>query len=328
MDSVYGAGDYLQKREAASACPMLPESVAQGKSYGDWLVSLLLARPEAAALWEAADLEPEALWSGTDAPWKICFHDAEAFRERPAASAIATLAPLPERSAPFFDREVLEFVYPYRRETEMPAKVTATQLKGRTLDEEIAENAAHTPRPRPLNQPRFRWKEHGLTAAERGTATHLLLQYLDFSGADPAEQASALVEKKLLAPEQAAAVEMKAVRRFLASPLAEEIRRSPSVLREYRFTLLLDAKDYDPASVSGDKILLQGVVDCCYETADGWTVVDFKTDHVSGETARNERAERYRSQLNAYSQALERVLEKQVTRRVLYFLTPGEAVEI
>ena len=41
-----------------------------------------------------------------------------------------------------------------------------------------------------------------------------------------------------------------------------------------------------------------------------------------------DRAERYRPQLEAYSLALTRVLEAPVTRRVLYFLTPGEAVEI
>ena len=74
-------------------------------------------------------------------------------------------------------------------------------------------------------------------------------------------------------------------------------------------------------------MLLQGVVDCCFETGDGLVVVDFKTDRVSGgETAL--RAEHYRPQLEAYSAALERVLEKPVVRRVLYFLTPGETVEL
>ncbi len=63
----------------------------------------------------------------------------------------------------------------------LPAKVTATQLKGRPADEEIAEYAAHTPYLRPLSQPNFRRERQGLTPAERGTATHLVLQYLDFS---------------------------------------------------------------------------------------------------------------------------------------------------
>ena len=74
--------------------------------------------------------------------------------------------------------------------------------------------------------------------------------------------------------------------------------------------------------------MLQGVVDCCFETTQGITVVDFKTDHVRTPEEVTERAERYRPQLEAYSLALERVLEKKVVRRTLYFLTAGQTVDI
>ena len=108
----------------------------------------------------------------------------------------------------------------------------------------------------------------------------------------------------------------------------EEIRRSGRVLREYRFTLLMDAALYDPSAQAGDEMLLQGVVDCCFETETGLTVVDFKTDRVRTPEEVSERAERYRPQLEAYSRALERVLERPVTRRVLYFLVPGSGVDL
>ncbi|MFR0769627.1 MAG: hypothetical protein ACLSHO_08640 [Dysosmobacter sp.] len=70
-----------------------------------------------------------------------------------------------------FDPALLTFRYPYQRETTLPAKLTATQLKGRALDQEIAEDAYHTPYIRPLVQPKFRREKKGLTPAERGTAT-------------------------------------------------------------------------------------------------------------------------------------------------------------
>ena len=70
------------------------------------------------------------------------------------------------------------------------------------------------------------------------------------------------------------------------------------------------------------------VVDCWFETPDGLTVVDFKTDRVFTEEELTERAELYRGQLSAYTLALERVLERPVTRRVLYFLSVGRAVEV
>ena len=121
---------------------------------------------------------------------------------------------------------------------------------------------------------------------------------------------------------------MEALERLLASPLAEEIRRGSRVLREYPFTLLMDAREVDPDAVSGDQILLQGVVDCCFETAEGLTVVDFKTDRVFRREDVLRRAETYRSQLEAYSRALAKVLERPVVRRVLYFLEAGKAIEL
>ena len=137
-----------------------------------------------------------------------------------------------------------------------------------------------------------------------------------------------LAERALLTAEQAAAVDVPALERFLSSPLAEEIRESEKVLREYRFTLLMDARDYDPGVGQGETMLLQGVVDCCFETAEGLTVVDFKTDRIRTAEELQARAEHYRPQLEAYSRALERVLERPVARRTLYFLQTGETVEV
>ena len=131
-----------------------------------------------------------------------------------------------------------------------------------------------------------------------------------------------------LTQQQAQAVDIPALERFLSSPLAEEIRQGKNLLREYRFTLLMEASRYDPRAAAGDTMLLQGVVDCCFETEEGITVVDFKTDRVFSEEEIQSRAEVYRSQLEAYSAALEQVLEKKVVRRVLYFLPAGKAKEV
>ena len=74
-------------------------------------------------------------------------------------------------------------------------------------------------------------------------------------------------------------------------------------------------------------MLLQGVVDCCFETLLGVTVVDFKTDHVNNSTVMARAAE-YRPQLAAYSRALADILGKPIVRRVLWFFTLDRAVEI
>ena len=391
IDSVYSAEKHLQKLAASTGYPVPPETVAEGKSFGDWILMALLARPEAENLRQLArvELSPDMMYEYqmNDRPWKIDLHDAkniEDLSRETRADGETAAAPL-DRGAESnafscppcqrgeadavsggvginnnenLDLNLLSWQYDYQRETEIPAKVTATQLKGRILDDEISENAGVLPvdenagnfgkitdsenaeeipenagaYARPLKQPKFLWKSHGLTPAERGTATHLILQYLDFNDLNfnPEKRIQDLVLKKLLTPEQAEGADVKAIARFLKSPLADEIRGAKSVWREYPFMILMDAPEYDKnlKSQSGDKILLQGVVDCCFETDNGLVIVDFKTDHVYGRDQIQERARKYQAQLYAYSRALERVLEKPVIRRVLYFLSPGAAVEI
>ena len=67
------------------------------------------------------------------------------------------------------------------------------------------------------------------------------------------------------------------------------------------------------------------MVDLFAVTHGAVTVVDFKTDRVSGDGLAR-RAEEYCPQLQAYSRALEQILELPVTRRGLYFFHAGEAV--
>ena len=326
VDSMYFAQSRLQKMAAMASCPVRPETVASCRTFGEWLLLPLLCRPEAAPLRAMADVQVEALYTGDTAPWQVFTHSAEEFRSCAASAATPDDEVVGEGKT--FDPALLEFRYPYELESRLPSKVTATQLKGRTLDREIAENAVHAPYIRPLSQPRFRQERAGLTPAERGTATHLVLQYLDFCGGDVPAQVQRLLKRSLLTEQQAEAVDVEALERFLTSPLAEEIRRGKNVLREYPFTLLMDARELEPGAAAGDQVLLQGVVDCCFETAEGLTVVDFKTDRVFRQEDVLRRAETYRSQLEAYSRALSKVLERPVVRRVLYFLEAGKTAEL
>ena len=126
--------------------------------------------------------------------------------------------------------------------------------------------------------------------------------------------------------QQAEAVDTERIRAFLATPLAQEIRQARQVWREYRFALLMPAALYDPAA-EGEELMLQGVVDCAFRTKEGLVVVDFKTDRLApGEEP--QRAEEYRPQLEAYAQALERVMEEKVCRKVLYFFSTGATINL
>lgn len=113
-------------------------------------------------------------------------------------------------------------MYPHQAVTAVPTKITATQLKGRELDQEIAEGTETVRRPAAPEKPLFLQEKRGLSAAERGTAIHLVMQYLPLDTAPTAEavtaQVQALAQRRLLTAAQAEAVDVKGHRGVPARP--------------------------------------------------------------------------------------------------------------
>ena len=320
------AGGRVADLMALSDCPVLPEAVDSGKCMGDWIMLPLLQRSEAGALRAFAGQNSEGRFFAAETPWTVCVHDGLQFAAPVQQSDAAAEERAPQREELPADFAALSYRYPYAEQTAFPAKLTATQLKGRAIDEEISENTTLPPRLRNLCKPKFLAGKTALTGAERGTALHLVMQDLDFF-CEPNEQSvraqiEAMRAQRKLTEEQAKAADVHAIVRFLRSDLAARIRKSKQVEREYRFSLLRPVRDFSSLDAD-DSVLLQGVVDCFFEEDGELVVVDFKTDRI-GRTQIEERAEYYRPQLEAYSMALMRVMGKKVREKVLYFFSVGE----
>lgn len=327
IDCRKGMEKKLRDLTAMTGIPVPPEAVADADSPGEWVLLSLLHTTQAAALHGMAGVRPEALTQAPDS-WSI-----RLWHENGEASGTA-VEDAEEAGVPQDftepDRAALDFVYPHAAVTTVPTKITATQLKGRELDQEVAEGAGTVRRPSEPEKPRFLQEIHGLSAAERGTAIHLVMQYLPMDTAaeeqSVAAQVQALEQRRLLTPAQAEAVDKRAIAAFLRSPLADRIRGAEQVWREYRFALLMPAERY-AGGAEGEEMLLQGVADCVFRKDGALTVVDFKTDRVTAEEA-PARAEIYLGQLQAYSDALSRIMEMPVERRVLYFFQCGQEISL
>ena len=317
----------LRELAVLTGSPVMPEAVAAAKSPGEWLLLSLLHTHEAAPLHALAGIRPETL---TPIPegWTI-----RLWRGNGGDTGDGISVPAERRDTQTYtqpDRAALAFEYPHQAVTTIPTKLTATQLKGRELDQEIAEGAGTVRRPAAPEKPRFLQAVRGLSAAERGTAIHLAMQYLPLD-TEPTEEAvrsqvRMLEQRRLLTPEQAEAVDAKSIAAFLRSPLAARIQSAERVWREYRFALLMPAERYAKGA-EGEELLLQGVADCVFEENGALTVVDFKTDRVTAEETL-QRAELYRPQLQAYSDALSRIMEKPVSQRILYFFRSGTEISL
>jgi ATP-dependent helicase/nuclease subunit A len=84
-------------------------------------------------------------------------------------------------------------------------------------------------------------------------------------------------------------------------------------------------KDLPQDIAENETMLLQGVIDCWFETEDGILLLDYKTDFVP-EGGSNMIKERYRVQMDYYTMALERITGKKVVERYLYLFYNGELI--
>lgn len=326
VDCMRHAAKHVCDLISLTELPVSPETVGSVISPGDWVLLPLLATQEAGVIHRWAGMEPETLHQ-TEGGWKVCLWENPVQTDEGVEETEETAL---QKATP--DLSGLDMRYQHENACLLPTKVTATQLKGRELDEEIAQGTTPVKRRSiPITKPRFLCEDQGLSAAEKGTAMHLVMQYLPFD--TPADTDSVrevvqrLLESRRLTPQQAEAVDCDKLVEYLRSPLADRIRKGRDVRREYRFALLVPASVYDVAMGYGEEMMLQGVVDCCFDTDDGLVIVDFKTDRLRpGEEA--QRAEAYRSQLEAYARAVEQVLEKKVAAKILYFFATGIEVTL
>ena len=326
-----GGGKDMEKLAGDSGYPVDPQVLLACQSVGQWVLLHALCRPEAGALRRAAGQEVAIPEAPLGPQWDIRFVDGTALTQAPPRRWMAPEREIEENEDGTDLTGLLRWTYPHGAEVAIPSKLTATQLKGRALDEEAAEEAPRPSRPLSFGRPRFAAEEMGLTAAQRGTALHQVLQYIDFERSETVEgvraEISRLVEQQYITPQQGEAVDPAPIAAFFQSDLGQDLLSSVSLRREFKFSILEPAHRYYPQAGEGEQVLFQGVVDCYYETLEGITVVDFKTDRVTKSTLAG-RAEHYRPQLEAYSRALEQITGKRVIRRVLWFFALGRSVDL
>ncbi|WP_077211139.1 helicase-exonuclease AddAB subunit AddA [Bacillus dakarensis] len=189
-----------------------------------------------------------------------------------------------------------------------------------------------------LNRPRF-MQEKTLTPAERGTAMHMVMQHIDFSQHIDEKAIQLLieemVEKELLTNDQKDVIDCEQIVQFFRSDVGERLLAAENVKREVPFSAAFSARAAYPNWEGNDEhILIQGVMDCIFEDEHGLVLVDYKTDGITDrykggfKEARPILEDRYRVQIELYTQALEQILKKKVSERYLFFFDGGHLVKL
>ena len=291
---------------------------------GTWILQAALQRTEAGALFQLAGHRP---MSSVKTPaWQISVEEGVSMEAAPCLD-LCQREDLPRVKVEQF-KSALSFSYPFESATKAPSKLTATQLKGRLKDSEAAEHTAERKPPVFLRKPSF--VEARASGKDYGNAMHAVMQYLDFSRCMDTDsirqEVERLVSQQYISQEYGELVDCQAVCDFFATEIGRKLLHSSNVIREFKFSVLLDGAAYDPSLV-GEEILLQGVVDCAVIEDDGITVIDFKTDKVTEETL-DQAAAGYIPQVIAYKNAVSRIYQKPVKAAFLYFFHARSFVSV
>ena len=223
-------------------------------------------------------------------------------------------------------KEKFDFSYPYAYLRELPVKVSVSELKKRKYADEEEKESALYPEPEMVQiVPGFISGEREVTqGAARGTAYHRVMECLDYTRLDGIReidgQIRTLVEGHKMSPQEGECIYRRDILGFAESELGQRMKRAAQdkkLYREQPFVMKVDRKELD-ASWSGDEtVLVQGIIDAYFLEGEDIVLVDYKTDRI----ARGEEKkliERYKTQLEDYASALERMLHKKVKQKYIY----------
>lgn len=205
----------------------------------------------------------------------------------------------------------LNWEYEHKSSNNILTKSSVSKIKSMKLDLQ-EENSIE------YNKPEF-LEEKEMTAAQKGTLMHLILQKLDekveYDKSKLSELLENLKEKNIISDKEMLAVNQDKIYNFTKTKIWEELKNAKVVEREKPFYINIPAKEIYEEDID-ENILVQGIIDLYYITNDNKLVlVDYKTDKVQEEA---ELIKKYKAQLDIYKRALEKSLNIKVSKTLIY----------
>ncbi len=307
--------------------------------------------PSRQTLWELSHLIDIIMLSNPDAG--IVFENSAQIKaekeeaESDKAAKSTDLANTDELYSTIYKR--FSFKYPDAYMTLLPEKMSVSRLYPAVLDELDGELSVSLDQKKSKPEgrlgilPEFISGAREEESARRGIATHTFLQFFDIESFDkktPEQELERLTQKEYISKENAARVRLNEISLFKKSKLLCEMKQAVRLWREFRFSVMLPASYFTEseekkAAYRNSKILLQGVIDCLIEDADGnLHLIDYKTDRLSKEElvdkslAEQTLSQKHSLQLSYYSLAVEKIFGKRPKSTRVYSLPLGDTVNV
>ena len=219
-------------------------------------------------------------------------------------------------------------------------KTTVTELKKAKLEEE------NEPAHKLINDesyiPAFVSKESEVfKGAARGTVYHKVMELIYEDGSNDnsytefeerlenlPEWFKYLEDEGRIPVTQTECVNPADIEAFCDSEAGKRMRiamENDLLHRESPFMMGVSANRVDKELPEDEMVLIQGIIDVWFEEDDGIVLLDYKTDKVK---SGDELVNKYKIQLELYSEALERITNKKVKEQIIYSFTLGETIAV
>lgn len=237
-------------------------------------------------------------------------------------------------------KETFAWSYSSEESTSHRSKQSVSELKrqGELRDAQSGTELVKAWKQTVWNRPRF-MQEKKLSPAEIGTAMHMVMQHVDVKAevteASLKQLLEEMVRKELLTSEQVEVIDISSILSFFQSSLGKRMQQAPKLVREIPFNIAYPAsRVYADWSGEEEPVLVQGIIDVFFEDELGTVLLDYKTDTITArykggyEEAKPILESRYKIQMELYTEALEKILKRNIEEKYLFFFDGGQVLEL
>ena len=125
-----------------------------------------------------------------------------------------------------------------------------------------------------------------------------------------------MIREHMVSPAEIAGISDESIAAFWKSETGKRILAAEEVHREWNFNLLISR---------GERMILQGVIDCAFRENGEWVILDYKTDRGK---SREKLREEYSPQLQWYARAVRELTGQPVREILLYSLELEESIPV
>lgn len=232
------------------------------------------------------------------------------------------------------------YVYPYPS-LMGKRKLSVSELKKAAYQTETQEELFPEHEPEKLIPLFLRGEqEEKLLGSDRGTLYHKVMECMDFTKdylnvQEVEQEVDRLLALDRIRPDAKEIVSLEKLVQFFSSDIYRRMQTAAKqglLHKEKPFVIGLPYADIysDGAGhpeLSEEFVMVQGIIDACFEENGALVLLDYKTDRVEG-NVREELTKRYRTQLDYYEQALRQTTGKKVTERIIYAFTNGDFFQV